>query len=369
MIYLVVFGISMVCYGFGVKSKSSFARHIFLGLSVFILALLAGFRDYTVGTDVRVYGLPVFNLASEPKSIIEFVTNYSMSIEPGYALIAYLSSRFSSSPHFFFFIVGLINYTLIAAAIYNNRESISPTMSWCLYLFLYFSDSLSIMRQSIALAIVFYGIQYIQRNDIKRSIIAIAIGVIFHRSAIIAVLVYGIYYFCRGRRFANGLRLTGYMCLLTFATLIFPRVFEILVNSGVLPEIYSRYLNGEALGIAVKPVLIRFVPILIVCVFWGRYKKSKNAEFLVIMLIADMILCNLVKVNPTFERIGLFFGYYRVFAYSQLLVPQVMKLKHNRYILTAFFLAYAIVLFVYQIVIMGGNQVVPYTSALLGIGY
>ena len=137
MIYFLVFFSSEFFYWRGVKCKNQYIRHIMLAAAVLILALMAGLRDYTVGTDVGVYGLYAFEKARQYESLWKLITNFTMSIEPGYAVIAYLSSRISSDPHVFFFLIGAIIYSLVAKAVYDFRNQINATMAWFLYLFLF----------------------------------------------------------------------------------------------------------------------------------------------------------------------------------------------------------------------------------------
>lgn len=80
-----------------------------------MVAILAGIRGYTVGTDVQVYGNDLFYYA-RTVSWSQFYHSLT-KIEPLYLLLVYFSSRFSSEPHIQYFFIGLIIYTFVMAGI------------------------------------------------------------------------------------------------------------------------------------------------------------------------------------------------------------------------------------------------------------
>lgn len=364
MIYFTSFAISAFFFWFSQKKLRLRVPCLFL--SVLILAFLAGVRDYSVGTDVNVYGLYAFQRASSYSSIFNLITNYNMDIEFGYAFIAFIVSRFSNNPHLFFFIIGIINYGLIAYAIYKYHGNISPWMAWMFFFFLFFSDTFNIMRQTLALAFFLVGFSYVQKRDYKKTVLFAIASILFHSSAILGVFIYFFYSYISKRK-VNKKTLMEVFLIATVCTFLIPFVLPFLLKLGILPAMYSRYIGNTTMGIAVKPVLVRLIPLAVIFMFWDQLKSDDDIYFLLLMLLFDMLAVNLSTVNVVFERIGLYFGYFRIFAYSKLFRKGMISIKSNRLYLYMFFLLYCITLFTYQVIYIGGNQVFPYTSIILGI--
>lgn len=365
MIYLFMFALTCVTFGLGTKSHPT--NYFLIFVSVLLLALLAGFRDFTIGTDIQLYGIYVFENVKNYNSIIDLVFNNTVNIELGYALVAYISSFLSPNPHFFFFLVGLINYSLIALAICKYNGSISPTMSWFLFLCLYFSDTFNIMRQTISLSIFLIGFDYLTNKDYKKVFFCAGFAILFHTTAIIGIIIYLIYYFLN-KSSSNISNITFVFISIAFViTLILPYIIPIMINIGFLPEIYNRYVGGGGLKLSLNSVIIRVIPLFIFLIFKNNLKKQNDYYFLLLMLILDIFVCNLSTVNATFERISLWFGYFRIFAYSKIVSQNITKRIQNRIILKIFLIIYGITIFYYQVIIMGGNQIFPYASEILGI--
>lgn len=366
MIYFVTFAISISLFGIGIRCKKLKLRRICLCLSVLILACLAGVRDYTVGTDIRLYGRYVFEIANSCSSIKEILFGKKMSIELGYAILAYITSRFVDTPHAFFFVVGLINYGLIAKAIYDYRDNISPTMAWTCFLFLYFPDTFNIMRQTLALAIFLFGVTYVRNKNYKMSIVILIVSILFHTSAVIGIFVYALYIYLRKKRDYSLKRTLEISFFTLVGIVMLPYMLPVLIKIGVLPAIYSRYLGNYGMGIAINSFIIRVIPLIIIVIYEKQFRKSEDFQFLLLMLIIDILVYNLTTVNNTFERVSLYFGYFRIYAYSKLVCRATISNQRNRIILGSALVVYCIVIFFYQIIIKGGNQIYPFTSNVLG---
>ena len=70
MIYLILFFITSILFYAAqqLKDTSKVAFYVLSYLAIFLLALVAGCRDNTIGYDIRVYGEYTFNSASQSTS-------------------------------------------------------------------------------------------------------------------------------------------------------------------------------------------------------------------------------------------------------------------------------------------------------------
>ena len=77
-------------------------------IALLIPSMLAGYRDYTIGTDVLVYGNYWFEMTKglDLQSYVQWAT--ASSIGSLYALLNYTVSRFSENPHVFYFVLSFI---------------------------------------------------------------------------------------------------------------------------------------------------------------------------------------------------------------------------------------------------------------------
>lgn len=362
MAYYIVFLISIIFFGVVIKYRKFKFNGVII--SVLLLAIMAGFRDYSIGTDVKVYALYAFANVRKYSSILDLIFHYNMDVEIGYAILAYIVGIFTDNPHFFLFIVGLLNYTLIAKAIYDNKDSISPRLAWMCFLFLFFSDTFNIMRQTIALAIVLYGMKYVREKKYKNMVIVLIIAILFHKTAIIGGIVYYLFIYLTLNTNYSLNKTMIISCITLFFTISLPYIIPRLISFGILPNVYSRYLDFNTLGFAIKPFVLRIIPIIIILIFRKELKKDNEFQFLLLMLVIDMLTYNLVTINPTFERLSLYFGYFKIYIYAKFGCEKIIINKNNRILLTTFFIFYCLLIFEYQVVLNGANEIYPYVFCI-----
>lgn len=92
-----------------------------------------------------------------------------------------------------FAIYAILTFVIYEMSLLNFRRDTSLSIGTLILLFLLYSASLNIVRQSLSIAIVFYSIKYVIKRDIKRFIVLILIATGIHSSAFIAILFYFLY--------------------------------------------------------------------------------------------------------------------------------------------------------------------------------
>ena len=364
MIYYISFILSALLIHFGTKSKNEKVCIIYFVIAVLIPSVLAGCRDYVIGTDVQMYGLMVFNTAkASSHGLVPFLL--LSPVEVGFSALAYLCSRIFSNAHGFFFILGIINYGLIAKFIYDNKDRIVPGIAWLVFTCTYFGESFNTMRQSCAVAITLYGYKFIRDRKWFHYAICVGIAMLFHQTAIIAITLYFIYDFMKTRN-----KWFNYVVIISavlVAVLSYSKILEFVVNTGLFTQRYSHYFVESAIGIRISSSIIRIIPMAIIMLFWPEFKKKNkdDTHYILMMLILDLILFNMVTMSEVLARVGMYMGIYRVYAYSSLCSS--VSLKNNRRFVYMFMIAYLFLLFTNQIVIHHGGEIYPYTSEILGI--
>lgn len=191
--YLIIFTVSLFFMHCSEISKSKYKNILFAILAIFILSLFAGLRDYTIGTDVLLYGKGWFEKSLEFDSLILFLKKadeYSIGI--GYAALNFFVSRISVNFHFFLFIFQFIHLTLIYVTIRSFKSYVNITFAFFIYLFSFYNISFNILRQIMAVSIVFFGFRYIQNRKLIKYLLTILLAWSFHSTAIIGLLLYPI---------------------------------------------------------------------------------------------------------------------------------------------------------------------------------
>ena len=140
------------------KEKPNRLKHIIMVAFIIMLpAVLAGLRDYSIGTDVQIYAKSVFENAVRSSSVNSVLERYS-ELEPGFLMLAFIVSRITSSVHFFLFSIAFIIQLFVYLALYRTRNYCSIFMGESVYLFLIYNASLNMMRQTIAMAILLFAL-------------------------------------------------------------------------------------------------------------------------------------------------------------------------------------------------------------------
>ena len=197
LIYYIVFAISIACLVLAEKLEQknkevSVAIKIF---AIFIPALLAGMRAIDVGTDTKLYIEPAFNNAINATNFFTFYKMYD--IEPLYMLFTFISAKILANVNVFmtalYFIITLLAYEIAK----NNRDKAPLSITYAVFLLFYFifdfNKSLNLVRQTISILLIIYGLKYVKDKKYMKSIFITLVSILIHKTAIIGALIYLIY--------------------------------------------------------------------------------------------------------------------------------------------------------------------------------
>ena len=237
--------------------------------------------------------------------------------------IEYLSRQlilFSGYIHFyqFFFIISsfVITYFFYKTIHDNSKDKwISTLIFVCFPIF--FFESLSIVRQFMVIAILFYSFKFIKQRKFWIYFLIVLLCSLLHKSSILALPIYFLY-----GNFINKKIILFIYFLSFFSSGIL--VFLIKLTS----ERYSIYL-GEIAGEGGNLILIFFQLLglfLLPLVYNFRDKKDKDFNFyLLTFYIGLFIWASLSKFGHAGFRGGLYY-----MSYTILLIPH-LKVKIKEY--------------------------------------
>ena len=341
--------------------------HIYFFLSVLFVSLLAGLRDYSVGTDIKSYGNSLFFYAYQYRPFTVYLDRFS-HIEPLYLALVYGSSFLSKEPHILYFLTGVLVYSFMMAGFVKLRRYISITLSWVCYLFLLYGDSYNAMRQTIAIAIGFWGFHFIFEKKYIQLAISIVVAFLFHNTAIIFVVAILIYLVLQRN---NKLWVKSILVLgAVGGVMMFNQILGLLMNIGLLQDKMERYMIGSSTGLSIFAILIRLPFLLLIILekrgFWkgesrhlclSPLRNEAEGDFYIVMLFVEMFTVELSAFIGSLYRISLFFVPFRCLGYARFCG---IKKNKNRTMYIAVLLIYLLIIFIYQNQIKGNNEIYPY---------
>ena len=155
------------------------------------------------------------------------------------------------------------------------------------------------------------------------------------------------------------------------AMLSYAKILSIAVKFGLLNDKFMRYVGRATSGFSLNPLLIRLPYLFFIVLFYSAFVgkgenkiKKKFADFLIMMILMEMLTAEMRMVNVTLYRISLYFGMYRCIAVGRLF--KVLK-SNNRIIVMIVFWLLLILVWIYQNALQGNNQIYPFTSELIGL--
>lgn len=343
--YLVIF--LSICIAVRAE-KNNNIRWVF-GVIV-LLSLLAGFRDYSVGTDTYTYYRTFMNIANGGLSILEV----------GFVMVSRFLMMLFGDARALFVIYAFVINGLIIRRLWDFREYCSFGFMCFLYVTMFFPQTMNIMRQYIALAIVFFATRYIYNRKYIWFILGVLLASILHTSALVSIfLIIPNYYF-------NGRGITKKKVALTMILIACIPI----INRGIiyLYNVYDRYFGEASIGLSLLSLLrigtiivFAFLAINYKNYFWN--KKIPKREFRIVTLIY-IISVGITIIGNIYEYVGRVSIYFIMFeiVFAAMLARYEKNKKFKLFSMIYVFLA------LYFLIIktgyLGENGIMPFSISL-----
>ena len=381
MIYIVFFLISCFLIWLSEKSPSRNIGNFFAFIAILLSCILAGMRADTIGTDVRTYVEPMYNAAKQSSSFSSYMGQrwyviwrymYVNKFEIGFTTLVYLTEKLGGSLGTVLFFIN----ALIVAPIYLGLKRMNkPYPVWLgmlIFYLLFYNTSLNLMRQWIAMAVLFYALSCLINNEKEKYFIFVALACLFHTSALMGIAIYFLYiYSCRQREYIKiaNFRLPGSLApLKVFAygcvVLLSLNFITILLRTFGLAK-YAGYIQGnKSIFLLTNQILLRLPIIVLFIIRWKRMaKEDELTPFYGSMFVLDLLASQLTSINIYAIRIASFFAEYNILSYCALIYAGNRKYRANRYATLLYVLAYVLYYWIYYYIIMGTNATFPYVFA------
>lgn len=280
---------------------------LFAAVGLLIPSILAGLRDFSIGTDIDLYGNVWFERAHRAGFFQYLRWATTSSIGMVYAILNYIVGMFTKDPHVFYFVLMLTEFVLVYWAVTRFRENISVPLAMLIYYFLFYNITLNILRQSLALAIMTAAVSCLARNKDKQFLVLWLLAGLAHSSALlmIVLLPLKIYSKQREKRF-NTLVL---FCVTSLAMVAYSKILALLIHVGILSERYAIYMGDIAAGGRMtRSALFIVISLLIVVAYPGLQRYDKGMVFLInIAMVASALTLILFFGNNQIIRIAYYF--------------------------------------------------------------
>ncbi len=157
-------------------NKTIYVKAIFI-----LLTFISGFRATSVGIDTSSYAR-IFNYLNQNRFDLVYE-------EEGFKYISYVLLKISGNSHTFVFTVyALITNALIVCRLWDFKDVASFKWMVATYYISFFFMTLNVMRQLVAIAILFFATRFVERKKYLIFFIFTAIALLFHTSSIIGVV-------------------------------------------------------------------------------------------------------------------------------------------------------------------------------------
>lgn len=319
-------------------------RKIFCVVSGICYFLIAGLRSWKVGGDSFNY-VRIFEFLASEKLKVAF--NFSEKDFFFYALLSILGKVTSNYTILFLLVAGFFT---ISVWLFIYKYSKDPMLSIVVLLSMnLYQFSLTGMRQTLAISFGMWAIMALNENKIKKAILYIILGSLFHKSLLIFLLII----FIRKIKFnIGGSKISILILVLCF------------LFRGIIAKILITYISERGYDIDVNTnglamTFVIFVLYIISTIFIKEYVECDKKRY----LQYDIAFCAvffqmLVPVQNIFFRIAFYFLMIYI-----VLIPNVLtsiKNRNSRLIVRK--TIHVLLVIQYLMFTIGSSYILPYTT-------
>lgn len=279
-------------------------------MCVTILMMLSALRGESVGNDTKTY----INLFETYLTTPDADTRY----EIGYVWLNKILGNISQNPQIIIITTSIFIFLSYGRFIYKYSKM--PNLSlFIFFTFGYYTFAISGIRQSLAIAILFFGYKYIIEGKFTRFLLLIITASLFHSTAIFFIPAY----------FTRNLKCTAKNILIILlmgllATIAFTSITSVAFQ---LFAEYEHYNDGIYRGyIRMASILYAIIFLLITITGYNLLKggrkthhvnqsmtKKNDSDNNMIILVAIATAIYIISFNLNiFDRVALYYGVFAI---------------------------------------------------------
>lgn len=368
-IYWLTFFVAFFSYHFSFAVNTRIVAFLLKGVAIIVPSLVAAFRDLDVGTDVATYGLKIFDLAIASSSLMNPLEIFRyQTVEIGYIWINLLVSYFSSSYHVLFFVLQFVVLLLTVIGCELLKKYLKqPQWFYLLYLLLNYCMSLSMLRQSIAMAVFIIAIRFLLDRKFLAYSIMVFIGFLFHKSIFFVYPLYFVPSLITKFPKAPWYAIVG--CGGLGLYMFFPALLPLGISVGLIDSKFIRYAGGEFNTHKNNMFFFAMTFLYFLYFFKTTYLSfdSQKKKILVCSLSLCAFMVELCGVyNDVASRVTKYFFLLIMVLWFDFFPAFLDKSKINKHLILL--IAFMFVFFIYNAQSSRGLvNTIPYRSVILGL--
>ena len=372
LIYLGCFAVSVLLVSFSNKLKTKNQKRLIAYIGILLPCILAGLRDESIGTDVLVYVKPIFTAAESTHSISDFFNynwflswryKYVYEHEIGFTIFVYIITKITGSFTAVLFSIQLFINVFIYKGI---KRIVSNKYVWLgilTFYLMFYNNTLNMMRQWMAMSLLVFGFGYLLKNENSKYFITVICACLFHLSAVFGLFVFTILKYVKNRHSYSNIN--NVKQIIHFFIVILGSILFVFLASNIGNLLYAVglgrfgiYLSGD-FSLLPNQFLIRLPMFLILIWTWKEFKeKVINCYFYLTVMWIDLVLSQLISINPFAIRISYYFSYLFVF-----IIPEItgsLKSKGKKLCVICLTIGYLAIYWWFFYVYKGSNETIPY---------
>lgn len=295
-----------------------------------ILALsVAGFRN---------------NLSGDFAYYVDWYSNKSRDydFEFGFVWLMNFFRYFHCSYHVLFFFFSFCTIILVYLGV--KKYTVHSNLAFLFFLLIpaLYLNTWSIIRQALAMSIVFYGFQFLITKKYFIYFVLMFFAISIHYTAILPFLVLLFVY-----QFADKIK-TVHLSVLLFFSLVLSNIPWITFFTLFFENTHYMYYFSENLN----PVNgLKIISLNILAVFLLFYNHKMKAiypfqKYFIVLSVFSIIVTNLFATYNHLNRLSYYFSIFEIVVFADLIF---LEFKKRRFLLFAGFYLYGVSLFLYTI--------------------
>lgn len=321
MIATVILGLFCVLFAYLAKYKQT---QYGLKVSFTLIFLFLALR-YNFGNDYETY-LDSF-IEINRNHQIGYYDNSSHRFEIGWLYLNWLFRPLG------FFVMTAVLALFNCVAYYCFIKKYVPVRYYWLAIFIYifYPEFMlihsSAMRQSIAIILFIFSLDYLYKKDAIRYFLCIGLASLFHVSALILLPVYLLGIFNRRIYTVLGVIFVSiYVLVILFAQSLSPYVILFIDNY------FEKYAGFQDAGVVDSGLgFLYFAVMSILAVYFVRLQNKETALVFMISIISSMLI-PLNQIIGLIGRVGMYFAPATIITYSIILVDLKNPISKTIYV-------------------------------------
>lgn len=354
--YLLLFILAFACAATDVYPMKN--KWVLVVPFIAVMFVMVAFRDGLGGTDYTMYKYFYSKVVSLPEYLQgHYVPHYrTKTFEVGFVTFSSIIRIFDTSktPYVYMFSIAVINVVLLFSSVRKYTPYIFLALLFYMYK-AYFWHEFTLLRQSIAIGLFMYSIQYIKSRDPLKYFAINLLGMSMHASAIILLPLY----FFVGKRY-DDFKIFMIVAIAFLLNVLGPNIFYLGVRLASFVGMANRF-STYFIAKSINPLnFLEILFVLFVALNRRKFYEEKEPYFN-IFLNLFVISSFLIIAFSSFEIFARFKEYF-VVAYMILFSYFIGHIKDTRTKTAAFmlFTAYCFAGYIRYLYTFHGGSLLPY---------